>query len=116
MYCAESTVYHVGGATLTATNPKKTYLNFRNSLFMLLKNLPSKSLYTTLFLRMVLDGIAGVRFLLQGKPCFLWAIVKAHLHFYKRFHFFKKKRPSQLITDYYQKKSIVWEHFVVGDR
>lgn len=116
VYCAESTVYHVGGATLTATNPKKTYLNFRNSLFMLLKNLPSKSLYTTLFLRMVLDGIAGVRFLLQGKPCFLWAIVKAHLHFYKRFHFFKKKRPSQLITDYYQKKCIVWEHFVVGDK
>ena len=116
VYCAESTVYHVGGATLTAANPKKTYLNFRNSLFMLLKNLPAKGLYTTIFLRMVLDGIAGVRFLLQGKPRFTWEVIRAHFHFYKRFFFFKKKRPSKLITNYYQVKSIVWEYFVLGVR
>jgi len=116
VYCAESTVYHVGGATLTTANPKKTYLNFRNSLFMLLKNLPAKGLYTTIFLRMVLDGIAGVRFLLQGKPRFTWEVIRAHFHFYKRFFFFKKKRPSKLITNYYQVKSIVWEHFVLGKK
>ena len=116
VYSAESTVYHVGGATLTTANPKKTYLNFRNSLFMLLKNLPAKGLYTTIFLRMVLDGIAGVRFLLQGKPRFTWEVIRAHFHFYKRFFFFKKKRPSKLITNYYQVKSIVWEHFVLGKK
>ena len=112
----ESVVYHVGGGTLPQEHPRKTYLNFRNSLFMLLKNLPAKGLYTTIFLRMVLDGIAGVRFLLQGKPRFTWEVIRAHFHFYKQFFFFKKKRPSKLITNYYQVKSIVWEYFVLGKK
>ena len=110
--CPESVVYHVGGATLTAANPQKTYLNFRNSLFMLLKNLPAKQLYTTLFVRMVLDGVAGLRFLMQGKPRLLWAVLKAHFHFYGSFLKFKKKRPTSFFADYYEIKSIVWRHFV----
>ena len=112
----DSIVYHVGGATLSVQSPRKTYLNFRNRLFMLLKNLPYNSLYTTLFLRMVLDGVAGVRFLLQGKPRFTWEIIKAHFHFYASFKRFKKKRPSTLITNYYQKKSIVWEYFFFSSK
>lgn len=112
--CPESEVYHVGGATLTAANPRKTYLNFRNSLFMLLKNLPDERLYSTLFVRMVLDGVAGVRFLLQGKPHLLWAVVKAHFGFYGSFFKFKKKRPTTFFADYYQTKSVVWRHFVAN--
>lgn len=112
--CPESVVYHVGAATLTTENPQKTYLNFRNSLWMLLKNLPQKGLYKTLFVRMLLDGVAGVRFLLQGKPRFTVAILKAHFQFYKCFSKFRHKRPAQTVANYYQKTSIVFEHFIFG--
>lgn len=77
-YNYQSVVYHVGGATLQQGNPKKTYLNFRNSLLMLVKNLPSKGLFFVIFFRMVLDGIAGIRFLTQGKFGHTLAILKAH--------------------------------------
>jgi hypothetical protein len=65
----KSTVYHVG-ATTTAGKPKKTFLNFRNSLLMLTKNVPKDNLYRILFSRMILDGIAGIQFLLQGNFLF----------------------------------------------
>ena len=81
---------------------------------MLLKNLPDERLYSTLFVRMVLDGVAGVRFLLQGKPRLLWAVVKAHFGFYGSFFKFKKKRPTTFFADYYQTKSVVWRHFVTN--
>ncbi|WP_291122958.1 glycosyltransferase family 2 protein [Flavobacterium sp. UBA6046] len=75
-YNSQSVVYHVGGATLQLGNPKKTFLNFRNSLLMLLKNLPKKQLFPVIFTRLILDGIAGIQFLLQGKSKHLLAIVK----------------------------------------
>ena len=82
-YLFESKVYHVGGATLQQGNPKKTELNFRNSLLMLIKNLPKKVLFRVLFIRMVLDGIAGMKFLLEGQPKHLFAVLKAHFSFYQ---------------------------------
>ncbi len=81
-YCSDSLVYHVGGGTLSASNPKKTYLNFRNGLFLLAKNLPKRQFLQTIFPRMVLDGIAGVKFILSGAPKDTWAIFKAHMAFY----------------------------------
>jgi GT2 family glycosyltransferase len=81
-YNSKSVVYHVGGATLQQGNPKKTFLNFRNSLLMLVKNLPKKGLFFRIFFRMVLDGIAGIRFLTQGKFSHTFAILKAHFSFY----------------------------------
>ena len=66
-YTSKSVVYHVGGATLDAANPMKTYLNFRNSLYMLVKNLPIGELFLVIFMRMILDGIAALKFLVQGK-------------------------------------------------
>ncbi len=114
--CGESSVWHVGGATLSSQSTTKTFLNFRNSLFMLLKNLPSRGLYTTLLLRMLLDGVAGVRFLFQGKPSFMWAIVRAHWAFYGRFFHFKRKRPKELLQQYYALKSVVWAYFIKGKK
>lgn len=111
-YLWESTVYHVGGATLQQGNPKKTYLNFRNSLYMMLKNLPKKALFSRLFMRMVLDGLAGVQFLLKGKFSHFMAILKAHYSFYQFIFKNYKKRDSLQSTDYYKLKSIVFEHFV----
>lgn len=112
VFCPESIVYHVGGATLPVDSPKKTFLNFRNGLFMLLKNLPQENLYKTLFIRLIFDGIAGIRFLLQGKIRFTWAIFKAHMNFYHNFLKFKNKRPKQTFPSYYNTKSIVWLYFV----
>ena len=104
--CPQSVVYHVGGATLSATNPQKTYLNFRNSLLMLLKNLPGRCLYRRLFVRMLIDGAAGAYYLFTGKPRLTWAVLRAHFYFYRHFSKFQRKRPPYTIEDYYQRKSI----------
>ena len=62
----QSTVYHVGGATLSKSNPKKTYLNFRNNLLMLYKNLPQEELRSVMRMRCLLDYVAAIKFLLTG--------------------------------------------------
>lgn len=111
-YVAQSTVYHVGGATLQASNPQKTYLNFRNSLLMLHKNLPTKNLYSKLFVRLMLDGVAGARFLLQGKPNYTIAIIKAHFGFYKLFSANKLKRGEYQIENYYKVDNILTQYFL----
>jgi len=105
-YIADSTVYHLGGASLSNQNPFKTYLNFRNNLLMLLKNLPTTHLFPVIFARLILDGIAGVVFLLQAKPKHTWAVVKAHFGFYKRIPKAWQKRPKNPVKKYYNRWSI----------
>ena len=79
----KSVVYHVGGGTLNADSPLKTYLNFRNNLFMLFKNLPTYSLFTTIPTRLVLDGVAALTFLNKKNGMkHVIAIAKAHFIFY----------------------------------
>ena len=79
----KSVVYHVGGGTLNAGSPFKTYLNFRNNLFMLFKNLPTSYLFTTIPMRLVLDGVAALTFLNKEKGLeHVLAIAKAHFSFY----------------------------------
>lgn len=113
-YVGASTVYHVGGATLNVANPKKTYLNFRNSLRTLFKNIPLTSLFPTFFIRLVFDGIAAIRFLFQFKFPHFWAIIRSHINFYWNLkHRFKSRKNNlQKRGDYYQIKSIVWEYFI----
>ena len=112
VYCPESIVYHVGGATLQASNPQKTFLNFRNSLCMLTKNLPLRALFPVLFIRLLLDGLAGLQFLLQGKAAHCWAIVRAHFGFYGLFIKMYRKRGSQQQKKYYKIKSVVYRYFI----
>lgn len=111
-YCGKSTVYHVGGATLKVQNPKKTYLNFRNSLFMMVKNVPGKSLFPTLFIRLSLDGMAGMHFLAQGKPDHLWAVLKSHVAFYWFLVRNYRKRSIVSKKKYYNVRSIVRGYFL----
>ena len=111
-YIPTSIVYHVGGATLEQGNPRKTFLNFRNSLLMLTKNLPSSKLFPIIIGRMVLDGVAGIYFLVQGKPKHFTAILKAHYHFYTNFGVFYKKRENKQRKDYFKAKSIVISYFL----
>lgn len=113
-YVGTSTVYHVGGATLSTLNPKKTYLNFRNSLLSLLKNLPTSKLFSIIFSRLVLDGLAGIKFLLEGKPNHTFAIIKAHFGFYANFFKFLNKRKNAVNSNsYYKVTSIVWQYYAL---
>lgn len=111
-YTSKSVVYHVGGATLNEGNPRKTFLNFRNSLLMLTKNLPERKLFLILFLRLCLDGLAGIQFILKGKFKHCWAIIKAHFAFYSLINKTLKKRNGKKRPDYYRSKSIVYQYFV----
>jgi len=112
-YVGASYVYHLGGSTLSNMNPKKTFLNFRNSLFSITKNLPRKKAFPIIFVRLFLDGIAAIRFILQGKPIHCWAILKAHLSYYRHFgKMYKKREKVDFIPLYYNTKSIVWSYFV----
>ena len=92
VYTPKSTVYHVGGATLKETNPFKTYLNFRNNFSLLYKNLPSNRLFKVFIFRLLLDGIAGIKFLLEGGFQDFLAVIKAHFYFYRNIGNLRKKR------------------------
>lgn len=111
-YTHKSVVYHVGGATLNEGNPRKTFLNFRNSLLMLLKNLPKNQLFSIIFIRLVLDGIAGIQFIVKGKFKHCFAIVKAHYSFFGLISRNLKKRNTVQKQNYYHTKSIVYHYFV----
>lgn len=112
VYNGNSEVYHVGGATLNNSNPRKTFLNFRNSLFTLVKNAKGNILFLV-FIRLVLDGIAGLKFLVELKPNHVLAIFKAHFSFYAHFYgLLRKRKTTTLKIRYYQKTSIVWSYFV----
>ncbi|GAA4915473.1 glycosyltransferase family 2 protein [Mucilaginibacter defluvii] len=116
MYCAESTVYHVGGGTLNAENPFKTYLNFRNNLLLLKNNLPFGRATFVIGLRFWLDLLALFRFLGEGKRKDAWAVSKAHQNFVRQLfrssnHKGEKKGSVKSLTGMY-KGSIVSAFFV----
>jgi GT2 family glycosyltransferase len=115
-YCGYSTIYHVGGATLQVESPRKTFLNFRNSLWMLTKNLPKEKLFTLLFSRLVLDGVAGARFFFQGYFAHVWAILKAHFYFYRFLRKNLKKRKKANSKYYYKINSIIYSYFIKGKK
>lgn len=115
-YNSQSVVFHLGGATLQQGNPKKTFLNFRNSLLMMLKNLPKNQLFPVLFIRLILDGIAGIHFLFQGKFKHLLAILKAHFAFYYSLPSSYKKREPFQAENYYKTKSIIFQYYIKGGK
>lgn len=119
-YIPDASVYHVGGGTLPYTSPRKTYLNFRNSLFMLYKNLPDSKLRWTLFVRKIIDGTAALVFLSRLDFKNFMAVFNAHVDYYKAGKELKDKRvavrkmekvsvPSNVLN-----KCIVFEFYVRG--
>ena len=113
-YVGNSTVYHVGGATLQETNPQKTFLNFRNSLLNVIKNVPKQWFLFVVFSRLVLDGVAGIKFLIELRPVHTWAIVRAHLSVYKNFYkFLQKRKRLQKKYNYNLHTSVVWQYFIL---
>lgn len=109
----DSYVYHLGGGTLSSSNPKKTFYNFRNTLFNVVKNVPGTKWVVIVFTRLLLDGIAGIRFILQGRFLHFWAIIQAHFSFYYHIPTLLKKRKYQKIKQSYTSlTSIVYAYFI----
>lgn len=113
-YTGKSAIYHVGGGTLQKQNPRKTYLNIKNNLSMMLKNLPSDKLYL-IFIRLCLDGIAGIYFMFKHGFSHTWAVIKAHFGFYAQLPGTLKLRQQNQIKDYYQSKWLIFKHFLKGE-
>lgn len=110
---SKSEVYHQGGGTLASSKPQKTFLNFRNSLSSLLKN-SKRNPVPVILLRMVLDGLAALRFIFKGQFLHFFAIFKAHISFYRFIPEMKTKR-KQLTkrNQNFSVKSIVWDSFIM---
>lgn len=123
IYCIpSSTVYHVGGATLKKENPRKTFLNFRNNLLMLYKNLPEKELHSVLLKRTVLDWIAAIVFFLKGDFAAARAVVRARKQFNRlrpRFEVDRIENLNQTINTMIPEKrkySLLWQSKVRGKK
>ena len=87
----QSAVYHVGGATLKMEHPQKTFLNFRNNLLMVYKNLPEQYYRKVMFFRFFFDYLAALQFILKGYPANAWSVLKA------RHDFSRQKKNYRLI-------------------
>jgi GT2 family glycosyltransferase len=113
--CPQAVVYHVGGGTLPRGNTKKTYLNFRNNLIMLAKNLPWSQKWWKIPFRVILDNISSWKGLLKGDGGYFVAILRAHLAFIKWVLLkqgqskFPQRRNKELHGVYHH--NIVWQHF-----
>lgn len=124
----ESVIYHLGGGTLDYNSPRKTFLNFRNSLYILLKNERGHTLVWLLFVRFLLDGVAAIRFILMGDVGNFLAVWRAHMHFYASFSKMWKKRKiflqllddngiqERIALDGRYRGSIVWDYYILGKK
>ena len=117
-----STVYHVGGATLSVGNPRKSYLNFRNNLLMLYKNLPSDELCRVMAVRCVLDYVAALKFALGGSWAHCRAVVEARRDFRRMKNDYKAVREANLaVAQANEIKertgfSILWQYHAKGKK
>jgi len=123
----QSVVWHVGGSVIGYQSPRKAYLNFRNGLALLHKNLPATQFIWKMPLRILLDVVAAYRELLGGRPQIFRAIAKAHLHYFFRWFFWQRKRKTAKQIVQQNKiggnnmqaifhKSMIWGYFFRGKK
>jgi GT2 family glycosyltransferase len=122
----KSTVYHVGGGTLPNNTPRKLYLNYRNNLFLLFKNLPVFQLIPVIPIRMILDGMSAIVYLFNGSGRFFFTVIRAHLAFQRRIPLLIKMRrqlkgtirtgkikvvyPGSIVFDYFVRRKRYFSH------
>jgi GT2 family glycosyltransferase len=121
-YTSRSVVYHVGGGALGYGSTQKTYLNFRNSLCVLTKNLRSRWIYGRILRRFILDDFAAMKFLLEGHADHAWVVGRAHRHFCRRLPQLirERKRLSLLdketdLTGQYT-RSVAYDRFILSQK
>jgi GT2 family glycosyltransferase len=119
----QSVVYHVGGGTLKMEHPHKTFLNFRNNLLMLYKNLPEKYYKKVMFCRFFLDYAAALQFLLKGYPKNTISVVKARRDFQrqkKNYRIIRAENLKKTAKDDFPsgilRKSLLWEYYIKGKK
>lgn len=116
----QSVIYHVGGGTLNAESPRKTFLNFRNNLLMLYKNLPEDKLHRVMNIRRILDYVAATKFFLCGHPQNAWAVYQARREFHKLKSTYKSKREENIrrttLHNIPELKtySLLWQFYIKG--
>lgn len=116
MICPSSVVYHIGGGTLTKENPRKTFLNFRNNLIMLYKNLSGTERILVMLIRFFLDAVSAWKSLVSGKSSYFFAVAKAHFGFFSWLLFYRSKslyakdRKGKIYGKF--NGNIVLEHFI----
>jgi len=121
-YEPRSTVYHLGGGTLSYDSPQKVYLNFRNNLWMLQKNLPKGYIFPMLLIRLLLDGVAAFKFLAGFSFSSFFAVLKAHFSFYRSLGKFRRKRESLLgnvvVSGHREiyRSGLMWKFFILGKK
>ncbi|MBP6378554.1 MAG: glycosyltransferase [Kaistella sp.] len=111
-YTGKSTVYHVGGGTLNKQSAQKTFLNMRNNLTMLVKNLPVSKVFWIIFTRLILDGAAALYFAFKNGSPHLWAVLRAHFSFYAQLPKTLQLRSKNQMRNYYQSKWLIFKHFI----
>jgi len=118
----ESTIYHIGGGTLNVESPHKTYLNFRNNLLLLYKNLPNNQLKKIMFWRYFFDYSAALQLFVTGKPRNARSVFKARSEYKRMRPNFAEKRKENILfstnvdnPEIFQ-KSIVFEYYLKGKR
>jgi GT2 family glycosyltransferase len=117
-YVPQSVIYHFGGGALPYNSPFKTYLNFRNSLFLLYKNLPDEKMARTLLVRKMLDGVAALFFLVKGQFRSSWSVLKAHIDYYRNSDKLREKRKAVRMLGTNESsgmllnKSVVFEFYI----
>lgn len=114
MFCPGSTVYHVGGGTLPKKSSLKTYLNFRNNLTLLFKNVPSGQVLKVFAIRVILDLAAAAKFLTEGGLADAFAVIRAHFYFITnlRSQIRKRRKIFQFKVSGMYKHNIVLEHYL----
>lgn len=118
--CPQSVVYHVGGGTLPKGNERKVFLNFRNNLVMMAKNLPTGEAIIKIFFRFWLDAVSAFKSLFAGQVTYFIAVIKAHFAFLgwlfsKRANSLFPKTKKATLHGYLH-KSVVWNHFILGKK
>jgi GT2 family glycosyltransferase len=117
--CPQSVVYHVGGATLPKGNSRKVFLNFRNNLIMMAKNMPAAEAGWKIPFRFFLDTLSAIKSLLEGEGKYFTAVFRAHFAFLRWLFVVGKKgsdRGGNGNLHGYWKKSVVWAHFISGKK
>lgn len=118
MVCPQSRVYHVGGGTLPKRSSRKTFLNMRNNNIMLYKNLPARRLLPVFFARLILDGVAALKFLVDGGVKDLIAVVRAHWSFFFLIPQLNKERKHKKLykVSHIYRRNIVADYFLFGKK
>jgi len=118
----QSAVYHVGGATLKMEHPQKTFLNFRNNLLMVYKNLPEKYYKKVMFMRWFFDCLAALQFLLKGYPANARSVLKARRDFNRQKRNYQTVRKENLektlceLPSGLLPHSLLWNYYIKNQK